>query len=160
MSGRMGPPVRPILFVDNQDSFVWNLVDYVSQFYPETVVKSNRVTLAEVESHAASGNRHLPGARPSGPPQGHRQLPGDHMSLAGYTDPGRLPGPPGHEPGLRRHHFPYQAAARQDLGDHSRREGHLPGPGEPLAGREAITPWPSKGCPRIWRSRPRPRTGS
>lgn len=41
---------RPILFVDNQDSFVWNLVDYVSQFYPETEVKSNRVTIAEVEA--------------------------------------------------------------------------------------------------------------
>ena len=40
--------VRPILFVDNQDSFVWNLVDYVSQFYPETAVRSNRITLAEV----------------------------------------------------------------------------------------------------------------
>jgi len=40
----------PILFVDNQDSFVWNLVDYVSQFYPETVVKSNQVRLTEVEA--------------------------------------------------------------------------------------------------------------
>ena len=39
---------RPILFVDNQDSFVWNLVDYVSAFYPETTVRSNRVTLEEV----------------------------------------------------------------------------------------------------------------
>jgi anthranilate synthase component II len=39
---------RPILFVDNQDSFVWNLVDYVSIFYPETAVRSNKVTLAEV----------------------------------------------------------------------------------------------------------------
>jgi anthranilate synthase component 2 len=36
--------------VDNQDSFVWNLVDYVSQFYSETVVKSNRVSLAEVKA--------------------------------------------------------------------------------------------------------------
>jgi len=42
------PTPRPILFVDNQDSFVWNLVDYVSQFYPETAVRSNRITLAEV----------------------------------------------------------------------------------------------------------------
>jgi anthranilate synthase component 2 len=42
--------MRPILFVDNQDSFVWNLVDYVSQFYPETVVKSNRVKLADVKA--------------------------------------------------------------------------------------------------------------
>ena len=41
---------RPILFVDNQDSFVWNLVDYVSAFYPETVVRSNQVTLAVVEA--------------------------------------------------------------------------------------------------------------
>ncbi len=42
--------VRPILFVDNQDSFVWNLVDYVSQFYPDTVVRSNLVTLEEVRA--------------------------------------------------------------------------------------------------------------
>jgi anthranilate synthase component 2 len=42
--------IRPILFVDNQDSFVWNLVDYVSQFYPETAVRSNRITPAEVEA--------------------------------------------------------------------------------------------------------------
>jgi anthranilate synthase component 2 len=41
---------RPILFVDNQDSFVWNLVDYVSQFYSETVVKSNQMSLAEVKA--------------------------------------------------------------------------------------------------------------
>jgi anthranilate synthase component II len=42
------PTFRPILFVDNQDSFVWNLVDYVSQFYAETAVRPNRITLAEV----------------------------------------------------------------------------------------------------------------
>ncbi|MCX8206865.1 MAG: aminodeoxychorismate/anthranilate synthase component II [Methanothrix sp.] len=38
---------RPILFVDNQDSFVWNLVDYVSQLYPETLVVPNRISLRE-----------------------------------------------------------------------------------------------------------------
>jgi len=42
------PAIRPILFVDNQDSFVWNLVDYVSQFYEETAVRPNRITLEEV----------------------------------------------------------------------------------------------------------------
>jgi anthranilate synthase component II len=47
--------VRPILFVDNQDSFVWNLVDYVSQFYPETAVRSNRITLAEVAAMQPMG---------------------------------------------------------------------------------------------------------
>ncbi len=41
---------RPILFVDNQDSFVWNLVDYVSQFYENTVVRSNQISLSEVEA--------------------------------------------------------------------------------------------------------------
>jgi len=39
--------MRPILFIDNQDSFVWNLVDYVSQFYPETCVQSNLIRLSE-----------------------------------------------------------------------------------------------------------------
>jgi anthranilate synthase component 2 len=44
----MNQAARPILFVDNQDSFVWNLVDYVSAFYPETTVRSNKVTLAQI----------------------------------------------------------------------------------------------------------------
>jgi anthranilate synthase component II len=39
--------MRPVLFIDNQDSFVWNLVDYVSQFYPETRVHSNLIKLSE-----------------------------------------------------------------------------------------------------------------
>jgi len=47
--------VRPILFVDNQDSFVWNLVDYVSQFYAETAVRPNRITLAEVAAMQPRG---------------------------------------------------------------------------------------------------------
>jgi len=42
--------MRPILFVDNQDSFVWNLVDYVSQFYDNTMVRPNTIKLSEVES--------------------------------------------------------------------------------------------------------------
>lgn len=42
--------MRPILFVDNQDSFVWNLVDYVSTFYDDTVVRSNRIRVPEVEA--------------------------------------------------------------------------------------------------------------
>ena len=46
---------QPILFVDNQDSFVWNLVDYVSAFYEPTVVRSNRVSLAEVAALRPAG---------------------------------------------------------------------------------------------------------
>lgn len=41
---------RPILFVDNHDSFVWNLVDYVSQFYPVTELRSNNITLPEAKA--------------------------------------------------------------------------------------------------------------
>ncbi len=38
-----------ILFVNNKDSFVWNLVDYVSIFEPNTVVVPNTVSLSEVK---------------------------------------------------------------------------------------------------------------
>ncbi len=39
---------KTILFIDNQDSFVWNLVDYVSQFHPDTEVVSNRIEPSRV----------------------------------------------------------------------------------------------------------------
>lgn len=38
-----------VLFVNNRDSFVWNLVDYVSIFEPDTVVVPNTISLKEVE---------------------------------------------------------------------------------------------------------------
>ena len=38
-----------ILFVNNKDSFVWNLVDYVSIFEPDTVVVPNTISLEEVK---------------------------------------------------------------------------------------------------------------
>ncbi|MCK4810999.1 MAG: aminodeoxychorismate/anthranilate synthase component II [Methanosarcinales archaeon] len=37
-----------ILFVNNKDSFVWNLVEYVSIFEPDTIVVPNTITLDEV----------------------------------------------------------------------------------------------------------------
>jgi anthranilate synthase component 2 len=40
---------KTILFIDNQDSFVWNLVDYVSQFHPETQVAPNRIEPSRVK---------------------------------------------------------------------------------------------------------------
>ncbi|MDI9616919.1 MAG: aminodeoxychorismate/anthranilate synthase component II [Methanothrix sp.] len=46
---------RTILFVDNQDSFVWNLVDYVSQLYPETLVVPNRISLREARDMDPAG---------------------------------------------------------------------------------------------------------
>lgn len=46
---------RPVLFIDNQDSFVWNLVDYVSQLYPETLVVPNRISVREVREICPAG---------------------------------------------------------------------------------------------------------
>ncbi|AGB50345.1 glutamine amidotransferase of anthranilate synthase or aminodeoxychorismate synthase [Methanomethylovorans hollandica DSM 15978] len=37
-----------VLFINNKDSFVWNLVDYVSIFEPDTVVVPNTVSSEEV----------------------------------------------------------------------------------------------------------------
>lgn len=38
-----------VLFIDNKDSFVWNLVDYVSIYEPDTQVVSNTISLEEVK---------------------------------------------------------------------------------------------------------------
>jgi len=70
MSGALSRPVRPILFVDNQDSFVWNLVDYVSQFYAKTAVRSNQVTPSEAAAMQ-------PLAIVISPGPGHPANPGD-----------------------------------------------------------------------------------
>ena len=41
-----------VLFVNNKDSFVWNLVDYVSVFEPDTVVVPNTISIEEVRAIA------------------------------------------------------------------------------------------------------------
>jgi anthranilate synthase component 2 len=38
-----------VLFINNRDSFVWNLVDYVSTFETDTIVVPNTITVEEVE---------------------------------------------------------------------------------------------------------------
>jgi len=43
---------KKVLFVNNKDSFVWNLVDYVSIFEPDTVVVPNTISLEEVKDLA------------------------------------------------------------------------------------------------------------
>ena len=37
-----------VLFINNKDSFVWNLVDYVSVFEPDTIVVPNTISPDEV----------------------------------------------------------------------------------------------------------------
>ncbi|HJH30045.1 MAG TPA: aminodeoxychorismate/anthranilate synthase component II [Methanosarcinaceae archaeon] len=39
-----------VLFINNRDSFVWNLVDYVSMFELDTVVVPNTISVTEVIS--------------------------------------------------------------------------------------------------------------
>ncbi|MGP8337560.1 MAG: anthranilate synthase component II [Methanosarcinaceae archaeon] len=39
-----------VLFINNRDSFVWNLVDYVSMFEPDTVVVPNTISTKEVKN--------------------------------------------------------------------------------------------------------------
>ncbi|AEH60054.1 glutamine amidotransferase of anthranilate synthase [Methanosalsum zhilinae DSM 4017] len=39
-----------VLFINNRDSFVWNLVDYFSILNAETVVVSNTVSIRDIES--------------------------------------------------------------------------------------------------------------
>ncbi|WP_321420299.1 aminodeoxychorismate/anthranilate synthase component II [uncultured Methanomethylovorans sp.] len=40
-----------VLFINNKDSFVWNLVDYVSVFEPDTIVVPNTISLEEVKQN-------------------------------------------------------------------------------------------------------------
>lgn len=44
-----------VLFIDNFDSFTWNLVDYTSVEGVETVVENNRVSLERVDEVAPDG---------------------------------------------------------------------------------------------------------
>lgn len=39
-----------VLFINNRDSFVWNLVDCVSKFEPDTIVIPNTITVEKVRS--------------------------------------------------------------------------------------------------------------
>jgi anthranilate synthase component 2 len=59
-----------VLFVNNKDSFVWNLVDYVSVFEQDTVVVPNTISRKEVEKIS-------PGAIIISPGPGHPSNPKD-----------------------------------------------------------------------------------
>ncbi|HJH31818.1 MAG TPA: aminodeoxychorismate/anthranilate synthase component II [Methanosarcinaceae archaeon] len=39
-----------VIFINNRDSFVWNLVDYVSMFEPDTLVVPNTILIEEVKN--------------------------------------------------------------------------------------------------------------
>ncbi|MDD4748617.1 MAG: aminodeoxychorismate/anthranilate synthase component II [Methanosarcinaceae archaeon] len=59
-----------ILFINNKDSFVWNLVDYISRFEKETLVLPNSITPEKVRKIA-------PDVLIISPGPGHPEKPGD-----------------------------------------------------------------------------------
>jgi anthranilate synthase component 2 len=61
---------KKVLFINNKDSFVWNLVDYASRFEPDTIVVPNTISLHEV-------NKINPDAIVISPGPGHPSNPGD-----------------------------------------------------------------------------------
>jgi anthranilate synthase component 2 len=57
-----------VVFINNRDSFVWNLVDYISYFEKDTVVLPNTVTVEEVRALAPDALVISPGpGNPSDP---------------------------------------------------------------------------------------------
>jgi len=73
-----------ILFVNNKDSFVWNLVDYVSMFEPDTVVVPNTISLSEIEDHKPDAIVISPGP---GHPTNHRDIGNCLEIIRGSTIP-------------------------------------------------------------------------
>ncbi len=59
-----------VLFVNNKDSFVWNLVDYVSIFEPDTEVVPNTISIERIKEIA-------PDAIVISPGPGHPENPAD-----------------------------------------------------------------------------------
>ena len=118
----MTAPDRPVLVVDNFDSFVYNLVQYLGQLGVRCIVRRNdavtrrrarrarrrRGAALPRPRHALGRRRH----RADGAGRGR----GRHARLRG------LPGPPGDRRGLRRRGGARsRAAARQDQRGHPRR---------------------------------------
>lgn len=73
-----------VLFVNNRDSFVWNLVDYVSVFEPDTLVVPNTIALEEVKEIA-------PDAIVISPGPGHPANPRDIGSCLEIIRTARVP---------------------------------------------------------------------
>ncbi len=73
-----------VLFVNNKDSFVWNLVDYVSIFEPDTVVVPNTISPCEVK-------KINPDAIVISPGPGHPANPNDIGSCLGIIRESRVP---------------------------------------------------------------------
>jgi len=60
-----------VLFINNRDSFVWNLVDYVSKFEPDTIVVPNTIAIEKVIEISPDAIIISPGP---GNPSNHRDI--------------------------------------------------------------------------------------
>ena len=118
-------PMR-VLVLDNYDSFVFNLVQYLGELGAEPVVHRNdAIDVAAAVALEPDGVLVSPGpGRPGGRRHHLRRRAG--VRRAGHAGARRVPRPPGDRPRLRgddrRRH---RADARQDVADRPRRRGRL-----------------------------------
>ena len=123
-----------VLVIDNYDSFVYNLVQYLGELGAEPIVHRNDALTVDDAGPLRRRRAALARARPA---RGRRH----HLRAVEAASPGgagarRVPGPPGHRPGVRRRGGGRaRADARQDV-----------------AGAATTAPACSPGCPS--RSRP------
>ena len=154
-------PMGLVLVIDNYDSFVYNLVQYLGELGADPLVYRHD----EADARPAGRPRPGGGARLSRarPPRGRRRLQRRHRRVrpAGRAGARRVPRPPVHRPALRR---PGGAGrpghARQDVDDRPLRRRPVRRPAEPVRGHPVPLAGGRPGLrPRLSsRSPPRPTT--
>ena len=95
---------RPVLVIDNYDSFVFNLVQYLGELGAEPLVhRHDALTLDEIVE-ALDPDAVLISPGPGRPEDAGCRNDGHPRASPGVMpDPRRVPRPPVHRPGLRRH---------------------------------------------------------
>ena len=123
-----------VLVVDNYDSFVFNLVQYLGQLGADVEVRRNDAVGWPSDADAAERRRHPALAR-AGHAGARRRRRSTLVQRVPAQRPAarRLPRPPGDRGRLRRHRRPRtRTAARQDQQVHTRGVGVLAGLPDPF----------------------------
>ncbi len=106
-----------ILVIDNYDSFTYNLVHYLNELGARTAVHRNDA-LSVAEALALRPQAVVLSPGPCTPNEAGICLDLIRAAPDDSADSGRVPGPPGDRPGLRRRGHPRQNPdARQDQPD-------------------------------------------
>ena len=134
---------RKSLFIDNFDSFTYNLVDDFAKRQCQTRVYRADTSLSDLKAVVDEFDPDLlvisPG--PGNPDTAGVSLAGGGRLQEQAAHLRRVPGPSGDRAVLRRSRQPRPGAdARQALADHPQRQGTLPGHREPAAGRTISQP--------------------